>query len=307
MRLKKKSNSCALVRASDETPLISTVYRFGPGRHPRMRILDSQSKVSVEEAINDDNVTGEQVEVRSRSIISRAQTFDMSFGKFEWRYGKRKERAAFRRQQHPHLGAHRQRRTPWQRWKHTATPSPHQAAIGCKYCTRKQPRRFRLARSEIARKESHDVGADASWWCSGRCILSEADGWRLVDVLVFDGARLCPLNELVELRSIGLDPRLLLLVHLCGVIFGRVLCAFPSGQLPPQLLCGSPCLVRVEVGVPEVDPLAMSLHQPFSISRSWQTGVVEQLAQFAFGSVDCTAAARVSFRCSRDRPWWMRG
>ncbi|GAK63252.1 uncharacterized protein PAN0_002d1456 [Moesziomyces antarcticus] len=95
IRLKKNSNSCALVRASDETPLISTVYRFGPGRHPRMRILDSQSKVSVEEAIKDDNVTGEQVEVKSRSLISRAQTFDMSFGKFEWRYGKRKERAAF--------------------------------------------------------------------------------------------------------------------------------------------------------------------------------------------------------------------
>ena len=94
-RLKKNSNSCALVRASDprQFTLISTIYRFGPGRHPRMRILPSDYGVSVEEALNDDNVRGEQVEVKSRSLVSRGQIFDTSLGKFEWRYGTKEERA----------------------------------------------------------------------------------------------------------------------------------------------------------------------------------------------------------------------
>lgn len=96
IRLKKNSNSCALVRASDprQAALISTIYRFGPGRHPRMRILPSNSVVSVEEAINDDNVRGELVEVKSRSLVSRGQVFDTSLGKFEWRYGTNEEQAA---------------------------------------------------------------------------------------------------------------------------------------------------------------------------------------------------------------------
>lgn len=96
IRLKKNSNSCALVRASDprQAALVSTIYRFGPGRHPRMRILPSDSVVSIEEAIKDDNVRGERVEVKSRSLVSRGQVFDTSLGKFEWRYGTDEERAA---------------------------------------------------------------------------------------------------------------------------------------------------------------------------------------------------------------------
>ena len=96
IRLKKNSNSCALVRASDpsQTPLISTIYRFGPGRHPRMRILPDNAEVSVEEALNGGNVRGELVEVKPRSIVSRDQVFDTSLGKFEWRYGTAEEHAA---------------------------------------------------------------------------------------------------------------------------------------------------------------------------------------------------------------------
>jgi len=95
IRLKKNSNSCALVRASDprQATLISTIYRFGPGRHPRMRILPSNSVISVEEAIKNDNVRGELVEVKSRSMFSRGQVFDTSLGKFEWRYGTKEEQA----------------------------------------------------------------------------------------------------------------------------------------------------------------------------------------------------------------------
>ncbi|KAJ5272377.1 hypothetical protein N7478_007502 [Penicillium angulare] len=98
IRLKSSSNSCALVQSSDpyQNALISTIYRWGPGRHPRMRILshDATGSVSVKQAIDDDNLCGELIEVKSRSIISRDQVFDTSLGKFEWRYGSREERKA---------------------------------------------------------------------------------------------------------------------------------------------------------------------------------------------------------------------
>lgn len=96
IRLKKNSNSCALVRVTDpHATLICTIYRVGPGRHPRMHIIPPSSIVSVEEAIENDNVGGELIEVKSRSMVSRAQVFDTSLGKFEWRYGTGEEKAAF--------------------------------------------------------------------------------------------------------------------------------------------------------------------------------------------------------------------
>ena len=96
IRLKKNSNSCALVRTSDprQIPIISTIYRFGPGRHPRMRMLPYDATVSVEEAIDDVNVRGELIDVKSRSMISRAQVLDTSFGKLQWRYGSGEEKEA---------------------------------------------------------------------------------------------------------------------------------------------------------------------------------------------------------------------
>lgn len=94
LRPKRSSNSCALVRGSDSnhTPLISTIYRWGPGRSPRMRILPPRTSISVEDAIDADDVECELVEVQSRSIFSRSQRFDTSLGSFEWRYGSRTER-----------------------------------------------------------------------------------------------------------------------------------------------------------------------------------------------------------------------
>lgn len=95
-RLKRSSNSCALVRGADPsgTPLISTIYRWGPGRAPKMRILPANTSASVEEAISNDKVECELVDVKSRSIISRAQKLETSFGTFEWRYSDRSERKA---------------------------------------------------------------------------------------------------------------------------------------------------------------------------------------------------------------------
>lgn len=95
LRLKRTSNSCALVRADDpdQNALISTIYRIGPGRRPRMRILPENSGISVGEAIKDENVRGEQIEVKSHSFFSREQVFDTSLGKYTWRYGTKDERS----------------------------------------------------------------------------------------------------------------------------------------------------------------------------------------------------------------------
>jgi hypothetical protein len=94
LRLKRSSNSCALVRGADEssTPLISTIYRWGPGRPPKMRLLPAKTTATVEEAINADSVACEVVDVKSRSILSRTQKLETPFGSFEWRYGSRSER-----------------------------------------------------------------------------------------------------------------------------------------------------------------------------------------------------------------------
>lgn len=96
IRLKKNSNSCCLVRASDpsQTVLISTIYRFGPGRHPRLHILPSDVAMSVNEALEmkNDNVPGETVEVDSRKWYSRDQVFETSLGHFFWTYGDRDDR-----------------------------------------------------------------------------------------------------------------------------------------------------------------------------------------------------------------------
>ncbi|TQV98803.1 hypothetical protein V2A60_007498 [Cordyceps javanica] len=96
MRQKKSSNSCALVRTSDQDrTLISTIYRIGPGRHPKMHILPGNARVTVDAALHDKSIPGEEVEVRSRSFASRAQVFDTAaLGKFQWRYGSRDERRA---------------------------------------------------------------------------------------------------------------------------------------------------------------------------------------------------------------------
>jgi hypothetical protein len=60
-----------------------------------MRILPRDASVSVEQAIDDDELRGELVDVKSRSMVSRAQVFDTSLGKFEWRYGSREEKKAY--------------------------------------------------------------------------------------------------------------------------------------------------------------------------------------------------------------------
>lgn len=98
IRLKKSSYSCTLVRVAPDdsyTSLISTVYRFGPWRHPKMKILPPNSTASVEQAIKDESLPGELIEVKSGSWTSHTQIFDTSFGKFQWRYGSKSERVVY--------------------------------------------------------------------------------------------------------------------------------------------------------------------------------------------------------------------
>lgn len=59
-----------------------------------MHILPRDATVSVKQAIDDDHQLGESIEAKSRSMISHAQVFETSLGKFEWRYGSRDERKA---------------------------------------------------------------------------------------------------------------------------------------------------------------------------------------------------------------------
>lgn len=94
VRQKASSNSCALVKASDpgQNTLISTIYRWGLA-HPRMHLLPYGSTVSVQQAIENDNIAGEEVKVVSRKWYSRDQVFHTSLGEFTWTYGHRDERA----------------------------------------------------------------------------------------------------------------------------------------------------------------------------------------------------------------------
>ncbi|EFQ25219.1 hypothetical protein CGRA01v4_06436 [Colletotrichum graminicola] len=93
VRLSRSSNSCALVRGHDTSrSLISTIYRWGPGRPPRMRVFAGPAGVSVDDAIHNDHLPCELVNVKSRNVFSRTQRFATSFGTFEWRYADRAER-----------------------------------------------------------------------------------------------------------------------------------------------------------------------------------------------------------------------
>ncbi|CEJ85590.1 hypothetical protein VHEMI03817 [[Torrubiella] hemipterigena] len=81
-RIKRHSGDSILVRAGgSEAPICSTNYRFGPGRHPRMRLHGLRESEEVYEFSN-------------KSLLSRAQVIRTHLGTFEWRYASRKERKA---------------------------------------------------------------------------------------------------------------------------------------------------------------------------------------------------------------------
>ena len=65
-----------------ETAIARTTYKFGPGRNPVVRIG------------RDDDLGAEEFEIVGKGLLSRAVGFETRrWGRFEWRYGERRERA----------------------------------------------------------------------------------------------------------------------------------------------------------------------------------------------------------------------
>lgn len=95
-------SSCFLVAADDvdETPLSATTYRFGPGRHPQVRLAGDSTTIDVETIDAASNPESENqtmedsFQILPRGLLTRAQRFHTRLGTFEWRYASRKERKA---------------------------------------------------------------------------------------------------------------------------------------------------------------------------------------------------------------------
>ena len=83
VRSKRSSGSCELIDAESEAEagavFASTIYHWGPGKNPVVRI-----HVEGGEA--------EEFEVLGKSLVSRTTVFECRWGSFEWRYAGRKER-----------------------------------------------------------------------------------------------------------------------------------------------------------------------------------------------------------------------
>ena len=95
IRPSANSNSCALMDSTQpqQTALISTVYRWGPGRNPRMHVLPAGNSLSPEQAVEGKFQSGEEWEVTGTgNPLSRAKRMTTPYGMFEWRYGSRSER-----------------------------------------------------------------------------------------------------------------------------------------------------------------------------------------------------------------------
>jgi hypothetical protein len=95
IRPSPKSNSCTLVDATQpqQAALISTVYRWGPGRNPRMRILPAGNSLNAKQAVEGKFQGGEEWEVAGAgNPFSRAKRMVTPYGTFEWRYGNRSEK-----------------------------------------------------------------------------------------------------------------------------------------------------------------------------------------------------------------------
>ncbi len=67
---------------SSETAVARTTYKFGPGRNPTVRIG------------RDDDLDADVFEMVGKSLFTRTVGFETRrWGRFEWRYGSRSERA----------------------------------------------------------------------------------------------------------------------------------------------------------------------------------------------------------------------
>jgi hypothetical protein len=78
------------VQAEDETEtsIATTTYWLGPGRSPVIRISSNTDRKGETEAVD-------EFELKGKSLMTRTVCFESRrYGKFEWRYVGKKERAA---------------------------------------------------------------------------------------------------------------------------------------------------------------------------------------------------------------------
>jgi hypothetical protein len=81
VRESRGSGNCTLIAVDpngSRTEVARTVYKFGPGRSPVVTLIRDDGE--------------HEVEIKSKSLVSRATRFDTPTGTYEWRYGRKKER-----------------------------------------------------------------------------------------------------------------------------------------------------------------------------------------------------------------------
>ncbi|KAK1728119.1 hypothetical protein CaCOL14_000581 [Colletotrichum acutatum] len=114
LRFSRNDGSCHLLRGDDtsQTPMCTTLYRFGPGKPPIFRPSQalkpfhaptppaSSGSSSTEVSLQEENgnrepdVGAADLQIVSKSLASRTQILKTPLGTFQWRYATRKERAA---------------------------------------------------------------------------------------------------------------------------------------------------------------------------------------------------------------------
>ncbi|OHE91006.1 hypothetical protein CORC01_13687 [Colletotrichum orchidophilum] len=121
LRFSRNDGSCHLVRGEDasQTPVCTTLYRFGPGKPPVFRPstsltpLRAPAPASTSSSFSSPSSStlvsrreeegggsggepekGANLQIVSKSLTSRTQVLKTPLGTFQWRYATRKERAA---------------------------------------------------------------------------------------------------------------------------------------------------------------------------------------------------------------------
>ncbi|KAK1967495.1 hypothetical protein LY78DRAFT_656211 [Colletotrichum sublineola] len=113
LRSSRSSNSCSLVRGDDDgsqMPVCTTLYRFGPGKPPVLRLPRalisphagpaSPACPPGERAHGDVRTEGDgdlDLLVMPKSLVTRTQVLETPLGTFQWRYASRREVTAAER------------------------------------------------------------------------------------------------------------------------------------------------------------------------------------------------------------------
>ncbi|KAK2016640.1 hypothetical protein LZ32DRAFT_601461 [Colletotrichum eremochloae] len=113
LRSSRSSNNCSLVRGDDDgsqMPVCTTLYRFGPGKPPVLRLPRalisphagpaSPACPPGERAHGDVRTEGDgdlDLLVMPKSLVTRTQVLETPLGTFQWRYASRREVTAAER------------------------------------------------------------------------------------------------------------------------------------------------------------------------------------------------------------------